>query len=416
MSQAPQVRLRARYLFTAEGPPLRDAVVVLAGSRTVAIESARTGQPAIDLGNVAILPGFVNAHTHLEFSDLTAPLGSPGIPFADWIRLVVAYRRSRTEAKRQSASLAGLRENSRFGTTSVGEIATVGWPIEAFFPNSDNVPEATVFLEALGLRPERIESAMTAAREHLALAAKHSVRIGISPHAPYSVHPDLVRQLAGLSSVAGVPLAMHLAESSEEMELLQTGEGSLRDLLVEFDAWDPNAIRRQSRPLDYLRILASAHRSLVIHGNYLADDEIAFVSAQSERMALIYCPRTHAYFGRAPYPLAKLLQSGALVALGTDSRASNPDLNLLEEMRTVRACDAVDPQRIVEMATINGAKALGRESEVGSIAPGKRADLAVVRLADVPTDDPYELLFDTGSTVESTIRSGRILAGRVPTS
>jgi aminodeoxyfutalosine deaminase len=415
MSQAPQVRLRVRYLFTAEGPPLRDAVVVLAGSRIAAIESSRTGQSAIDLGNIAILPGFVNAHTHLEFSDLTAPLGSPGIPFAEWIRLVVAYRRSRLEAERQTASLAGLRESSRFGTTSVGEIATAGWPIEAFFPNSDNVPEATVFLEALGLRTERIESAMSAAREHFALAAKHGVRIGMSPHAPYSVHPDLVRQLAGLSSVAGVPLAMHLAESSEEMELLQTGGGPLRDLLVEFDAWNPNAIRRQSRPLDYLQILASAHRSLVIHGNYLADDEIAFVSEHSERMAIIYCPRTHAYFGRAPYPLAKLLQSGALVALGTDSRASNPDLKLLEEMRAVHARDAVDPQRIVEMATINGAKALGRDDETGSIAPGKRADLALVRLADNPTDDPYELLFDPRSIVEATIQCGRTVAGRYDT-
>ena len=310
MSVAPPVRVKARFVFTAEGPPRRDAVVMLAGSRIAAIESPSTTEPAIDLGNVAILPGFVNAHTHLEFSDLTARLGSPGMPFADWIRRVVAYRRNRTEDERQAGSLAGLRESIDFGVTSLGEIATAGWPVEAFLADADKLPSATVFLEVIGLRRERIESAVIAARDHVALAAKDRMRIGISPHAPYSVHPDFVRQLAGLSSVAGVPLAMHLAESHEELELLATGGGPLRDLLIELDAWDSNAIRGNSRPLDYLRILASAHRSLVIHGNYLSDEEIAFVSGRSARMAVVYCPRTHAYFGHAPYSLAKLLESG----------------------------------------------------------------------------------------------------------
>src|SRR5258708_108184 len=121
MGQPTPVRLRARYVFTAHGPPLRDAVVALAGSRIAAIESPARADPAIDLGNVAILPGLVNAHTHLEFSDLTAPLGSPGMPFADWIRQVVAYRRRRTEDERRAASLEGLRQRIRFGTTSLGE-------------------------------------------------------------------------------------------------------------------------------------------------------------------------------------------------------------------------------------------------------------------------------------------------------
>ena len=406
MSLAPSVRLKARFVFTAEGPPLRDAVVALADSRIGAIESPSTTGPAIDLGNVAILPGLVNAHTHLEFSDLTTPLGSPGMPFADWIRRVVAYRRDRTEDERQAASIAGLRQTIGFGTTSLGEIATAGWPVEAFLADADRMPSATVFLEAIGLRSERFESAMGAAREHVALTAKQGIRIGIGPHAPYSVHPQLIRRLVALSSVAGVPLAMHLAESPEELELLATGGGPLRDLLVELDAWDLNAIRRDSRPLDYLRILATAHQSLVIHGNYLSDEEIAFVSRHAARMAIVYCPRTHAYFGHAPYPLAKLVQSGALVALGTDSRASNPDLNLLADVREVFARGIVDPQRIVEMATINGAKALGCDHETGSIALGKCADLAIIRLAEIPIDDPYELLFDPGSFVETVIRSG----------
>src|SRR5205807_679378 len=119
--------------------------------------------------------------------------------------------------ERRAASLAGLRESIDFGMTTLGEIATTGWPVEAFLAVADKLPSATVFLEAIGLRRERVESAISAARDHVALTAKHHMHIGISPHAPYTVHPDLVRQLAGLSSVAGVPLAMHLAESRQEL-------------------------------------------------------------------------------------------------------------------------------------------------------------------------------------------------------
>src|ERR1700676_4382164 len=154
--------LKARYVFPVAGPPIADGYLTISGSRIAAVGQNIRDGPVRDLGNVAILPGLVNAHTHLEFSDLTAPLGSPGMPFAEWIRRVVAYRRNRTEDERQAASIAGLRESSRFGTTSLGEIATAGWPIEAFYADADKLPSATVFLEAIGLRSERIESAMGA--------------------------------------------------------------------------------------------------------------------------------------------------------------------------------------------------------------------------------------------------------------
>jgi cytosine/adenosine deaminase-related metal-dependent hydrolase len=251
-----------------------------------------------------------------------------------------------------------------------------------------------LFLESIGLRESRIEPALEASRLHLALAATKDLKLGLSPHAPYTAHPELIRRLAGLSAATAFPLAMHLAESREELELLKTGCGPLRDLLVEFDSWDDEAIRPQSTPLDYLRMLSASWRALVIHGNYLSDDEIAFVGRRAAKLSVVYCPRTHAYFGHAPYPLAKLLQAGANVALGTDSRASNPDLDLLAEMRELAARHIVPPEWIVQMATINGARALGREREIGSLAPGKRADLTIVHLPDSKGDEPYELLFD----------------------
>ena len=333
MDQASFVSLRSRFVFTAAGRPLRDAVVSLAGGRIAAIDKTRTSQAAVDLGNVAILPGLINAHTHLEFSDCAAPLDGPGMPLPQWIRAVVDYRRQRSEPQHQAAVLAGLAECSRFGTTAVGEIATAGWPLEILSPGPHAALEATVFREFIGLSNRWLAGNAITVREHLALALQHPFLAGLSPHAPYTAHPELVERLAALSLVAGVPLAMHLAESPEELELLQTGAGPLQKLLVDLDAWDHRAIRPGKTPLDYLRRLRAGRRALVIHGNFLTDEEIAFVGAAAGQMAVVYCPRTHAYFGHPPYPLEKLLAAGAVVALGTDSRASNPDLNLLAEMR-----------------------------------------------------------------------------------
>jgi cytosine/adenosine deaminase-related metal-dependent hydrolase len=413
VASRPPLRLTARFLFTAEGPPRRDAVVAIADGRIEAIGKRRANDPAIDLGNAAILPGFVNAHTHLEFSDLKSSLAPRAKTFADWLRKVIAYRRGRTEAQRRAAVIRGLGESIRFGTTCVGDIAT-GSPIELLSAGASTPCEATVFLESIGLRAKRADESYAASAEHVGHGATGDIRVGLSPHAPYTVQPALVRRLTSLSAVAAAPLAMHLAETREELDLLRTGGGPLHDLLVELDAWQPDIIPQDSAPLDYLRLLSNAPRALVIHGNYLTDEEIAFIAARRDRMAIVYCPQTHAFFGHSPYPLAKMLKAGAVVALGTDSRASNPDLNLLAEMRHVAKSHSVLPAKIVELATINGATALGRAGELGSLTPGKRADLAIIRLPDAATDDPYELLFDPRSNVETTIHRGEVVAGRPP--
>lgn len=410
MDLQPPLRLTARFVFTADGPPRRDAVVSISDGRIEAIGKRRTNVPAIDLGNVAILPGLVNAHTHLEFSDLKGPLAPRAKTFADWLRKVIAYRRGRTDAQRRAAIIKGLAECRRFGTTCVGEIATSS-SIELLSGGANTPCAATVFLESIGLRAKRADEAYAASAEYVGHGATGDIHVGLSPHAPYTVQPALVRRLTSLSAVAAAPLAMHLAETREELELLRTGGGPLHDLLVELEAWQPDIIPHDSAPLDYLRLLSNAHRALVIHGNYLTDEEIAFIAARRDRMAIVYCPRTHAFFGHSPYPLAKLIKAGAVVALGTDSRASNPDLNLLAEMRHVAMSHSVPPTKIVEMATINGATALGRAGELGSLTPGKRADLAIVLLPESATDDPYELLFDPRSRIETTIHRGEVVAG-----
>jgi cytosine/adenosine deaminase-related metal-dependent hydrolase len=326
MSTRPNRRAyRARYVFPLDSPPVPDGVITVEGRRIVAIGENRSGQPPQDLGQVAVLPGLINAHTHLEFSDLAEPLGEAGAPFSDWIAAVVAHRRSAdtdpeaAAQRRRHATQQGLIQAAQRGVTALGEIATGDWPADLL---ADSELDCTVFLELLGLSEDRVAPLLEQAARHLDRGASQSVwRAGLSPHAPYTVHPRLLEQAVALSAARQVPLAMHLAESFEELELLRSASGPLRQLLADLGAWDPTAIPRGIRPGDYLQILARAHRALVIHGNFLTGDEIGQIAAARDRLSVVYCPRTHARFVPGKYPLAEMLAAGVHVALGTDSRA-----------------------------------------------------------------------------------------------
>jgi cytosine/adenosine deaminase-related metal-dependent hydrolase len=265
-----------------------------------------------------------------------------------------------------------------------------------------------VLLELIGLPAERIEPLMGQARDHVATALNARWHAGLSPHAPYTVHPDLLQRAAQVSREFKVPLSMHLAESEEELELLRSGAGPFVELLENLDAWDPTAIAHGTSVLDYLQVLSKSHRVLAVHGNYLNRAEIEFLAARNDHMSVVFCPRTHAYFGHKDYPLAEMLSAGVNVALGTDSRASNPDLSVLEEMRYVyRHCEAVSPGDILGLGTVRGAKSLGLNDQTGVLTAGKRADLTVVQLPDADSDDPFELLFGNSGAVVHTYCRGQ---------
>lgn len=392
--------VRARWLFPIDGPPIPDGILTVAGDRIAAVGENTAGTPPRDLGNVAVLPGLINAHTHLEFSGLSAPLGRPGMPFTDWLAAVVTWRRQElaepdAAERREQAARRGLAEVAGTGTAAVGEVASPGWPEAAF---QDSPVETTVFFELLGLAPQRVEPLLASAAAHLANpAASARWRAGLAPHAPYTVSLELLARTCPLSRQAQAPVALHLAESREELELLQSGTGPFVPLLQSFDAWYPDVLPRGTRPLDFLRVLGQAHRALVVHGNYLSPEEITFLAARSARMSLVYCPRTHAYFGHEPYPLPALLAAGVNVAVGTDSRASNPDLDVWEELRHVHrqfGC-TVAPGEILRLGTQAGAAALGIDRDYGTLSPGKAARLTLVPLPDRDASDPYELLFDS---------------------
>jgi cytosine/adenosine deaminase-related metal-dependent hydrolase len=396
--------LRARWIAPVDRPPLQGAWISIRGDRIVALGQGAPADNAIDLGESLIVPGFVNAHTHLEFSALAAPLGSPGQALPDWIRRVLAWRRSSPAS--ESAIARGLAESAAAGTTLLADIVQ-----PAGRPALRAEPPLTVvaLLELLGLGDERQRQLQMLAAEHLAdpnLA--RGVLPGLSPHAPYSTHPELVAAAVRLAGAH--PVAMHLAESREELELLASGGGPFRALLEELGVWRSDVFVLPRRPLDYLQLLAGARRALVIHGNYLADDEIRFLAARADRMSLVYCPRTHEYFRHEPYPLTALLRAGVSLSIGTDSRASNPDLSVLSELRTIhRLHPQLDPNTILELGTLAGARALGLAADHGSLTPGKLANLVVMPLPNGALSDPVAQTLSAPALTGATIVRGRLV-------
>jgi aminodeoxyfutalosine deaminase len=397
--------LRARWVFPVAGPPIEWGWVQVAAGRIASVGAKRPDGPHIDLGETALLPGLVNCHAHLEFSDLDRPLGNPRLPFPTWIGEVVRYRRQQAEAARdwlavrRAAWQRGLDECRSTGTVALGEIATLPWDWESFRPlAAPPHVELTVFLEWLGLSAERFPPLWEGAERHLDRTAWwEAAGGGLSPHAPYTVHPDLLATAIAWSNKRRIPLAMHLAESAEEMELLATGDGPFAELLRRLGVWQPDLFPRGRRPLDYLQSLGRAYRVLVIHGNYLEEDEMRYVAEQRDTMSVIHCPRTHAYFGHPRYPLARMLELGVPVALGTDSRASNPDLSLLEELRFVARHHAeLSGERILKLGTLDGARALGCGDTWGMLAPGRPARFTLVPLGPSPVADPFEALWEGG--------------------
>ena len=396
------IAYRARYIFSIMQPPVRDGVLVIDQGQVRFIGQSAGTIPLIDLGNAAIVPGLCNAHTHLELSSFDTPLGHPGQAFPAWIREVVHWRRAQVGtpeeqlSQRAAAVQRGRQESTASGVMEIRDIASPGWQ-SGWYHAPLAATNSHIFQEVLGLSTARSEAIFQAVEA--VLSQPGSKPNGISPHAPYTVGVELLTKLCALSKQQRIPVAMHLAESLDELELLQSHSGAFYGLLTELDAWDPAAIPRGIRPQEYLKLLAAADRALVIHGNYLGDEDFAFLAARADHMSLVYCPRTHHYFGHARYPLPEILAKGVRVQLGTDSRASNPDLNLWNELRFVAdAYPELSLETILHLAT---------SSETGLLAVNDPANFVVLDVAADNPADPYELLFDPSSRVRAMFRQGQ---------
>ena len=409
----PSLTLRARQIVTMAGDLLRNARPIENGWLRIdrgRIAALGTGPPpgsAIDLGDAVILPGLVNPHTHLEFSGLAAPLdGSGGLP--EWIGRVVTLRRGRRTADAATAVRAGLAESAAAGVTLLGDIATSLPP-----PGSESLgPRVRVFRETLGVSAAASAASLAMLRRDLDRLVGSGIDAGVSPHAPYSVAAPLGRAALDIARRLRLPAAMHLAESPAEAELVASGSGPLRIALDRLGAW-PERPPPLLPAADWISLLARGPRGLVVHGTFLDDVALARLARHRDRLAVVVCPRTTRLLSGTLPPLERLRSAGMRVALGTDSRASNPDLSVLGECRALVDGGLASPAETLAMATVAGAWGLGCEHRAGILAAGRAADVVVLRPGS-PTRDPYEAALDPAAAIVATLRSGRVIHGALP--
>lgn len=336
------------------------------------------------LAHGTLIPPLVNAHTHLEFSSLPAPI-EPPLPFTHWIRNLVAWRRSQADSGRLDAVSRGVRELRQTGCRFVGEICTSTETHRHLIDAAINDIRIVSFREVLGFTRDRVTEQTQVLEDHIANSST-DVSVGVSPHAPYSTHPELVSAAARIARENCLPLAMHLAETKEERQLLESQTGPFRDLLEELALWDDSVLRPGGSPLDYLQILAQVPRALAVHCNYLSHQEIQFLS-DNQNIAAVYCPRTHRWFQHSAHPIRKLLTAGATVVLGTDGRGSNPDLSIWDEL-TVAAEVLKSPiWELLPMVTTTAARAIGLQycsiAEPGDSICGYVAATSAESLSDL---------------------------------
>ncbi len=406
------VRIQAAAIVARRDQVFQPGQVVIHGGQIVEVTSRLDQRPDVDLGEQVILPGLVNPHTHLEFCQLSQPFPS-GSNFPQWISSVVNYRRQRDSGKEleqiredlRCSIEAGLAESRDFGVATLCDIATMPWSLECL-PDFDrsmrsmDSPDASAWdrsrvlqhrfptvvaaLEQIGLDENRGAQSDAWRREieqqyqtgQASTSDRRLLEIALSPHAPYSTAWSFFTAVVQIAKSSDRLLVTHLAESQDELQWLRDGTGAFRDV---FERLGIRASEIQ-RPTvtEVIEQLAGAPRSLLVHGNYLTDQEIQIVAKHRDRMRVAYCPRTHSHFGHEEYPLEKLRRAGIDVVLGTDSRASNPDLNLWQEARHALSLHkSLSPWDALETITLGASQSLGLHHRYGAIAPGFDAVLCV---------------------------------------
>lgn len=402
-SQKMPLTLRGRVVLPMHGPALDGGWVRIVGSRIIAVGRRRPDGPVIDLGDSILLPGLVNPHCHLEFSSISTPLPpEPPGGLAGWIPAVMQARFAET-SNPAAAIAAGLHESAAAGVTLIGEIATA--PPTLAYP-THGVPRLRLYRECLGLSSHRGALSLKQLRRSLDRVPPH-VSAGISPHAAYSVHAGLARQLLRLAAARHLPVAVHLAESREEHELLAHDTGPFRTLLERLGAW-PSPPPRLLSTADWISLGCRAPRAAFIHATHLDEAALARLSRHRDRAAVIVCPRTATLISGQLAPLQALRRAGVRVAIGTDGRGSAPDLSPRHEAAVVVDRGLVSPDEAVAMITTDAAWAIASESTAGQLAAGRRADLAVLRPNSWSADPAADVLCPTTEVV-ATLRGGRLI-------
>lgn len=395
--------LRAKFVGSIALPLIENGFVTLNAGRIVDVgrfnAAAFASRDVQDLGEVVLLPGLVNAHTHLELSHVKRDPARPA-SFGTWaLSIVRSLATPPTDEAIRAATLAGAAESLSFGVTTVGDITRS--PAITRSGSIDSPIQLRSFGEvrAMGRRRNKLEAQLDAAIDP---RDGSPLDLGISPHAPYSVEPGGYRSCVRLASDLGLPLTTHLAESLDEIEFMNHHTGPLRELWEAIGAWDDHVPRFEGSPVEFAKSVGLLDAAaLLAHVNYASDSDLEPLSHGNA--SIVWCPRTHEYFGHPPHRWKEMLARGINVCIGTDSRATSPDLNLVDDLRLVhRESPEVPVETLWEMATTRAARGLWRR-DVGAIARGMRADLVAF---PVQTNDPLREILETQVAPATTFVSG----------
>ncbi|MEP7054827.1 MAG: amidohydrolase family protein [Actinomycetota bacterium] len=401
--------------------PLVDGAVAIAGDRIAAVGRLSELQAAYPDARVrrwpgVLTPGLVNAHAHLEYTDF-ADLASTGLPFPDWIQLVIARKATFTPAMWMESARHGVHQLLRSGTTCVADVVTNG---PAMIAAGATGLAGISYVEMVGVDEARWPAALVLLLSRLGEATGGRT-VGISPHAPFSLGTEVMRRLGALARARGMRLHVHVAESPGEVDYVATGGGPFgtpsTGLPLDFELRGVGSAMTPAAYVDSVGLLgADAH---IAHGVHVDAADRALLRERRTSVAL--CPRSNAILLAGTAPVAAYLAEGNAISVGTDGLTSSPSLDVLDDVRQLRAIAigqgyiGVDlDQRLVTAVTLGGADAMGL-ADVGRLEPGARADLAVF---DVPTAaDPYAALVASGAgRCVATVLGGRIVhrAARLP--
>jgi cytosine/adenosine deaminase-related metal-dependent hydrolase len=383
------IHYHAAWIVPVSDPPMRDAWIAVDRGRVAALSrrGPTDGSREVDLGDVVVLPGLVNAHTHLELSYLREEI-APASRFVSWVRHLIDARRRQPDPKAPEILDAidrAVAESVAYGTAIVGDISNT---LVTFEPLTRSELAAVLFYELIRFKTDDPQRVVEQARGELdALSPTERVRVSLAAHAPYSVAPLVLRAIRqDIERDPFAPCSIHLSESVEEMEFIRTGGGPWRALLEELGSWDPAWVPPGGTPVEFLEASGFLDaRVLAVHGVQMTPADLSRLAARGT--TVVTCPRSNGHTGAGAPPLVDFYDSGVAVAVGTDSLASAPDLNVFAELATMRAlAPSVPAATLIESATRTGARALGFDGDYGTIEPGKVARLLTVALPSATID------------------------------
>jgi cytosine/adenosine deaminase-related metal-dependent hydrolase len=406
-------RLAARWLLPVEGHPVEHGAILVGMDgriQMVGPDSAvprPQGVPHQDFGDAAILPGFINTHTHLELTGFQGQLLEP--EFSVWIRRLRDLKTGRQPDEFIDAARQGLRDCYAAGVTTIADTGDSGAAIQVL---SEADGSGIAYLEVFGPHPTELEKNFSRLQRQVrecSRLTRHRVRLGVSPHAPYTVSGELLGAVAAWASSEQLPLAVHIAESRAEAQFLQAGSGPFAE------AWLARGIPLppgNRTPVEWLAEHdALTPATLCIHAVQLTDPDVRLLAQSGAAVA--HCPRSNLAHGHGAAPVRALLDAGVRVGLGTNSVVSVGPLDLLAEARAAGRSASLSAKQMLELSTLAGARALGIESETGSLRTGKWADCVVIRLPPATGALEERVLASSPSDVVLTCLGGRDVYSRV---